>query len=204
MDASSLVARVADVYARSDPPSWPNPHADREASEEEYSRVTDPGRYTAVLLRARAWVEVLSGLPDVETSRDGSGVRLVSARPDTQPLVVVEESPDGGVPSVRVGLADAVNADLFPDCGCDACDFGSADLLEGLDSAVLELLGGAVLLVGDDWQGLWTTDGGGSVSGGARTPELEQVMAWGERAYAGDVAAAPEGVRVLVNRAWAR
>ena len=30
----------------------------------------------------------------------------------------------------------------YPDCGCDACDFGSDDLLEEIDDSVLDVVSG--------------------------------------------------------------
>jgi hypothetical protein len=73
--------------------------------------VTDPARYRIVHARARAWVEALTALPDVEAEtlppapldRDGHlgrfdrEVKLSSRRPDTLPLLLLERdawSPD--------------------------------------------------------------------------------------------------------------
>lgn len=37
---------------------WPDPHADGSRSDDEYSRCSEPGRYT-IVARARAWRAVL-------------------------------------------------------------------------------------------------------------------------------------------------
>ena len=59
-DVQTEVDRVFDAL---NAPSWPDPHADNQiAAEEEYSRVTDPQRYRALVLRLQAWQQALSGL----------------------------------------------------------------------------------------------------------------------------------------------
>ena len=47
-----------------------------------------------------------------------------------------------------MGVGDPVEVlDRQPDCGCDACDTGSADLLETVDSAFVLALSGGVYVV---------------------------------------------------------
>lgn len=49
---------------------------------------------------------------------------------------------------VEVGLSDPiVIIDRVPDCPCDACDDGSADLLEGLDRTLLSIVDGSIEVV---------------------------------------------------------
>ncbi|MFI9485394.1 DUF6226 family protein [Promicromonospora sp. NPDC052451] len=213
MESTQLIARVDAEFARLDPPRWPNPHEDCEASEEEYSRVTDPGRYRVVALRARAWSRVLGTVPDIDVEPvapeslgpdlDG-GVRLTSRRPGTLPLLLLERGPtkDSEVPLVRIGMADPdTELELVPDCGCDACDHGSDDLVRGLDEAVVEAMSGIVLMLAGTWRGVWTPDGGG-VGGDPGLPELDQVLAWGRRLSRREHVSFPEDVRVLVNDPW--
>ena len=35
---------------------WPAPHPDRSPLDEEYSRVTDPGKWRIIVARADAWL----------------------------------------------------------------------------------------------------------------------------------------------------
>ena len=51
---------------------------------------------------------------------------------------------------MQVGVGDLVEVlDRQPDCGCDACDTGSADLLDTVDNAfVLALSGGVYVCAG--------------------------------------------------------
>ncbi|MFC7024052.1 DUF6226 family protein [Promicromonospora thailandica] len=213
MDLSTLAARVDAVYARSDPASWPDPHADREPSEEEYSRMTHPERYAMVALRAQAWVEVLGSLPGINAEPAvgaslgtgfSGGTRLTSRTPGTLPLLVLERAVQDfdDVPAVHVSVdRPEVEIERVPDCGCDACDYGSANLVEAFDDTVADVLNGLVVLQGDGWRGTWTPDGGG-VSGAPGLPELDQVLDWGGRLFAGESVALPEGVNALVNARW--
>jgi hypothetical protein len=213
VDPATLTERVNAVYARSDPPSWPNPHQDREAGDDEYSRVTDPTRYDVVAQRARAWVRVLGSLPDIDAEpvapksvgpRFDRGVRLTSRETGTLPLLILEHDSTGAedVPMVCVSLVEPeIEMGRVPDCGCDACDLGSADVVSGLDETIIEALNGLVLMLGTNWRGTWTPDGGG-VGGGPGLPEFDQVMDWGRRIAGGETVAFPEEVRVLVNRPW--
>lgn len=160
--AASLLPAVDEAFARlrGDLADWPNPHpGGRAAAEEEYSRVTDPGRYRLVAVRADAWVEamVAAGLGvaepvDPATVRWSGEQHLVPSRstvlrgaPGTQPVVVGTFEDET---FLRVGVGDPVEVlELQPDCGCDACDSGSADLLETVDSAFVLALSGGVYVV---------------------------------------------------------
>ena len=210
---STLTDRVNAVYARSNPTSWPDPHQDREATAEEYSRVTNPEKYFIAVLRARAWVQVLASLPDIDAeplevellgAHFNGGVRLTSRRADTLPLLLLERdlTDAGDVPVVCVSMAESdIEIGRVPDCGCDACDFGSANLATGLDETIVEALNGMILILGANWRGTWTPDGGG-VGGRPGHPELDQVMAWGRQLSRGEDVSFPEDVRVLVNSPW--
>lgn len=162
--AASLLPAVDAAFARlrGDLPDWPNPHpGGRAALEEEYSRRDHPERYRLLAARADAWIEAVTaaGLGAAEEVDPGSLVwvepsrlppsrtAVVRGRPGTLPLVVAlldEET------FVRVGVGDPVEElDLQPDCGCDACDTGSADLLDAVDAAFVLALSGGVHVVRD-------------------------------------------------------
>jgi hypothetical protein len=177
MDIGELQAEVAERYERLGLPSWPDPHPHlTPPREEEYSRVTDGGRYRIGHARMRIWADVLTELLDgvgTEPLRgadlaDGgrpwsfdSGVRITASRPDTLPVVLLErtvsaDGDDGGlsvaqIASVWPGPALASE----PGCGCDACDDGSAYYLEQIDDAIAGLVGGPTVILqgGRSWLG---------------------------------------------------
>lgn len=161
---------VARAYDRLDAPAWEDPHTDGRASlEEEYERVTDPARYGIIPLRARLWREalVVAGAtatpvevdPEVQAEPYGPGTVDRALRLDPPPatqgalpiLLLETDVPSGGgiLPVVRFALGTP--ADMWashPDCGCDACDDGSANLLEAIDDSMARLLGPTVSLRG--------------------------------------------------------
>lgn len=125
---------------------WPDPHPDRQPADNEYSRVTDARRYRIVGARADSWAAVAVEL-DLAVTHD----RVEWADPPPthlrRPYVVVPKA-IGAMPIViaRHQLGDCDDAgltlgagepsiviDFLPDCGCDACDSGSDDLLEVVD-----------------------------------------------------------------------
>lgn len=145
-------------------PGWPDPHPDRNPRQEEYSRVSDVGRYRILQTRVDAWVRALA---------DAGLARAVDVR--REPWIAECRSPDQHLRVRRIEPARAGGIDLLaattlvdgerfgldlgvcrhgerpvflamvPDCGCDACDSGSADLLEELDDWVLTVAGGGVV-----------------------------------------------------------
>lgn len=164
--ATALLPAVDDAFARlrGDLADWPDPHPDgRRPADEEYSRVTDPERYRLLGARADAWIEVLTARGDAsaevmdpdEVAWVGSihgrldRVTVLRGRVGTQPVSVAwapSQSADGAFVQVGVGQPAHV-LDCQPDCGCDACDTGSADLLETVDSAFILALDGGVYVV---------------------------------------------------------
>lgn len=123
----------------------------------------------ARVLTARGWadaVEISDGAqvswavePRIDLHRT---TVLRPRRPGAQPLVLARTAPDdaagstrlapGGIdlasgdaeiPDLVVGLGDPAVAVLEPDCLCDACDYGSRDLLEQLDEAILSIVDGS-------------------------------------------------------------
>lgn len=222
-----LQAAVEERYAALGMPAWPSPRPDdREPTEAEYSRVTDPGRYRIVHARARAWAGVLQehlGAGAVPLDGVGSraarpdlppvvtrAVRLAAARPGTLPLVLVESDlPQDGEPDplavLVVAVADpSVEVTTVPDCGCDACDSGSGDLLEAVDDAVRQVVGGPfVALRGEKWHAEWHPEG--QTSGwepGAAVTDHELVQEWCRRLAAGEEVALPPGTTTYVGGSW--
>lgn len=136
---------------------WSSPHPDRSPREEEYSRVTDPGKWRIVGARADAWLVALAdaGLGVVERGvavpwRVPPGTvisrtdRLVPHAAGALPLVVARSRIEG-IDDAGVTLAagdPAVCVVLIPFCGCDACDDGAQYELDQLDASVLSVVRG--------------------------------------------------------------
>lgn len=218
----------ADVDGRVDRlglPSWPDPHPDRDPVDEEYSRLTDPGRHVVVHERARVWAQVLrerlgarvDRLPpeparqvDNDVVGFDRGVRVASPVPGTLPLLLLERDvPVGSGGEVLPVLAvAAVRPDVllaqWPDCGCDACDSGSADLAEALDRSVREIVGGpCVVLRGRGWGAQWVPDGGRAHSAGPQQRyDFRALMEVCRRLAAGEGVAPPDGATAYVGRSW--
>jgi hypothetical protein len=141
-----------------DAPGWPDPHPDRTVRDEEYSRVTDPAKWRILGARVDAWFEALgdAGLADIERGATvrwcddplrGSVVdRVVPRAEGAIPLVVVrdaiDEVHDAGL---RIAIGDPAKAVIdIPDCGCDACDSGSANELDHLDNQLCNIVTGQI------------------------------------------------------------
>lgn len=221
MTPDNLRARVVAVYDRLGLPSWPPPRAEgAEPRDEEYSRVSDLHKYRVVHGRARAWTEALGALPGVVVERLGPvtadrhafsrGVRIHSPVPGTLPLVLLEQdagSTEHGdvVDSLHVALQDAAHPLDYghPDCGCDACDFGSQGLLENIDDQVLSVVTGPfVLLEGKGWKATWYPDGG-SMEGDTRAPSNFSAVMRACRSLAdGGAPRLPRSSTALVGRSW--
>lgn len=217
LDERTLRARVEQACAGLDLPSWPDPHADREVVEEEYSRLTDPERYRVLHLRARAWVEVLAGVsgvvvdqPALPTQEHVARVtRLSPPGEDAVPLLILET--DAALPGLIVALGTPDwELDAVPDCGCDACDSGSADLLEVLDDLVVRVVLGPVVLLrhrgptpGDRprWSAEWHPTGS-SARGGSGAPDLDELVDLARRLAADEAVVLPEGGEALISRGW--
>lgn len=162
MNLTTLTDAVEAAYASADAPSWPDPHPDRQPSDEEYSRVTDPSRYRIVGSRADAWVAALTGLglatATAQAGGDawrfdpgiapGRGVSLHPTRPGALPLHLTLTDLEG-VPDcvLGVGVGDPPVVALYPDCLCDACDSGSSDLLAVVDEGIARVVDGRFLRI---------------------------------------------------------
>jgi hypothetical protein len=213
-----LGARVASRYEALGLPAWPSPRP-RGAlpKEEEYSRVTDPSRYGITHQRARAWAAELGALAGtrLETlgpgarndSRFDRGVRITPGRADGLPLLLLEQdiAADANqeplaVLSIAVARPEIVVA-REPDCGCDACDSGSDDLLEAIDEPIRRVVSGPyVVLRGSSWQAAWHPDGGKASNLGHG--EFRPLMERCRRLADGEQVQLPPGTEVLVGRSW--
>lgn len=216
-----LRALVAARFDRLDLPAWPGSRVDgREPSEDEYSRLTAPGRYRVVHARARLWADVLAEVTGARLERLGAlppdgdrpavdrAVRIAPRASGALPLLLLERDvqthPHGEVlPVLEVAVARPdVVVDTLPDCGCDACDWGSADILETVDAAITPVVGGPyVALRGPGWGAEWSPDGGRS-AGDAGTPEFGALMELGRRLAAGDAVTLPPATEAFVGRSW--
>lgn len=218
-----LRAQVESRYRSLGMPTWPNPHPDMGSPrEEEYSRVTDPERYRIVHTRAEIWTDVLRddvGV-EVETLAPGDlggegrlgrfdrGFRLVSPRPATLPLLLLEQDAplQGQERTLAVVHISVVRPDIalemLPDCGCDACDSGSQDLLHAIDDTVCQVLHGPfVAMRGEGWRAHWHPDGGSS-TGTGRAPAHARLMELCRRLAGGEEVSLPEGAEAFVGRSW--
>lgn len=221
---SELTSRVTGAYDRLGAPFWPDPHEGlRPPPEREYSRVTTPGRYRVIHFRARVWGGVLAGVPGVrvETLRPGRvdidgrwewfdrGVRITSSRPGTLPLFLLERDgrgePGGGMslPGLRVGVGrPEVALTILPECGCDACDDGSASLVGAVDEAVRIVISGPlVLLRATEWYARWYPGGFGA-GGTAPHPDHDALAALCRRLAEGEDLPPPPGAEVFTGRSW--
>lgn len=210
LDLVGAVERAFEETGRATP-SWPDPHPDREVTEEEYSRLTDPGKYRILDARVDAWAAVLdergvamlqdrtlaSWLP----GRGGGGSPvpveqvLVPRRVGGLGLAVVRWSTAPQRFGIDLGLIapgddTAVLLESIPDCGCDACDSGSADLLEQLDDWVLTVVRGGIVHARSAGASISRTFHGWQSSGPASEAWLDPHVPM------------PEGVRRWTGAPW--
>ena len=135
--------------------SWPDPHPDRRPADNEYSRVTDARRYRIVGARADSWVAAavqldLAFIDDRVEWADTPPTHLrrpyvaVPKAIGALPLVIARhqlgDCDDAGL-TLGAGTP-AIVIDFVPDCGCDACDSGSDDLLEVVDRSLRAVITG--------------------------------------------------------------
>lgn len=221
---SGLQRQVASRYELLDLPTWPDPHPGGSSPrDEEYSRLTDPGRYRIVHARARTWAavlkdavgvrsEVLAPAPAAATGAGpfDRGVRLVPRHPDGLPLLFLERdvpaTSDAGtlaVLTIAVARPEIV-VETQPDCGCDACDSGSSDLLEAVDAAVRHIVGGPfVVLRGQKWHAEWHPEGGSAGSTG-HAPDFRVLMELCRRLAEDETVRLPKNTEAFVGRSWIR
>jgi hypothetical protein len=222
-ELGDLQAKVAAAYARLGMPSWPNPRPGMQSPrDEEYSRVIGPGRYRIVHARARLWAEVLCQQPRVDAAslapaaldREGRlgkfdrGVRVTSPRAGTLPLLLLER--DAPLPGQAAALAvlhvcvvtPDVAVAMLPDCGCDACDHGSDDLLSTIDEVIGHVVVGPfVVLRGNDWDAQWHPNVGRS-GGAGNGPDHSETMQLCRRLANGEDVRLPADAHAFVGRSW--
>ena len=211
-DVRTEIDRVFDAFGA---PSWPNPHTGSSvAAEEEYSRITDPGRYHVLVLRLQAWQTVLEALCDidVDTMTKSPGrlqQRWSSPHGDTLPLhlsVVTFYQ----VPFVGLSVtSDADPFDIVPDCSCDACDHGSDDLLRVLDVDLTAVVDGSLVVVtepavddGPRFHLVGTGRGCALTWGGDGVGSLSEPEAVIDAIRSGDDPLLPSGCTVLHGKPW--
>lgn len=134
---------------------WPDPHPDRRPHDSEYSRVTDAKRYRIVGARADAWAAAAVGLglavtddrvewADAPPTHLGRSYVLAPTAVGALPLVIARhhlgDCDDAGL-TLGAG-SPATVIDVVPDCGCDACDSGSGDLIEVVDRSFAAVVTG--------------------------------------------------------------
>jgi hypothetical protein len=117
----------------------------------------DPAKWRIVGARADAWIIALvdTGLAEVERNAD---VHWVPPTPIVSRVERVMPRVSGGLPLIvartaretveDAGVAIAVGEPAvivtgIPDCGCDACDSGSQDVLDELDEYMFSVVSGA-------------------------------------------------------------
>lgn len=170
-------------------PGWADPHPDRSTHEEEYSRVTDVGKYRILDSRVEAWAEVMTDA-GIATALDVQAEpwigecrppdqhsrvrRLVPTASEGLHLLFATTLVDGRPFGLDLGICRdgemPVLLTRVPGCGCDACDSGSADLLSELDGCVLTVARGGVVHArrGQDLASRtvdgWSTANGGDAS----------------------------------------
>ena len=190
---------------------WPDPHPDHSAVPEEfYSRCTNPAKWRILAARTDAWLIALveTGLATVErdatvtwTSAPGPVIshaeRAVPVAVGALELVVahsrIDDVADAGL---VLGVGNpAEYIELFPDCGCDACDSGSQNELDHLDNHVRSIVTGSfrrlrdgeqvITVIGDSW---------GASGFRARFPRIGRQVE--------DVLANPHGWDELSGTSW--
>ena len=171
---------------------WPDPHPDRTPRDDEYSRVTDAARWRIVGARADAWLAALVRTGVAAVRHD---VPVAWADPATSTVVrtavaiplapgalglAVGRSRIGDVADagVTLGVGDpTMVVGLVPDCGCDACDSGSADELDHLDQTFADIVDGRLRRL---WRGSRTITvrgDGWSATGPFGRDEVERILA---------------------------
>ncbi|MFN8191807.1 MAG: DUF6226 family protein [Nocardioidaceae bacterium] len=142
-----LRAEVDRVFVRTGADTPGGPTTITSPLDEEYSRVTDVGKYHASSTHAstpgsRCWQNAASPPPPTcLPSRGSAGADRPGPPPRTPPdaigarvLSFLSRPPwSAALLGLDVGMTDGdqdpVLLAMVPDCGCDACDSGSADLL---------------------------------------------------------------------------
>ncbi len=192
---AELTAAVEAAFAKTSKglEPWPDPHDGRDIAVDEYSRVTNPARFRLLGARADAWTQALVSCGVATVADQGStdwaepprqlisrATTLVSEVDGALALSIgrslVEDIPDAGV-LLGVG-APARLIMWLPDCGCDACDNGSAWELDRVDEHIAAVVLGRYRRLARRNKSITVTGPGGwSASGSFRRGEVENVLA---------------------------
>lgn len=165
---------------------WPDPHPDRQVADEEYSRLTDPAKWRIVGARVDAWATALGDLAIATVERDAaaewahrpgatiSRTDVISPGAAGALTISVGRTVLGGV-LIGVG-APADWLALVPDCGCDACDSGSAAELDVVDTWMTAVASGTLRRLRRGTSTVTIADGIRSGSGTSRV-DIAHVLA---------------------------
>ncbi|WP_080678617.1 DUF6226 family protein [Rhodococcus pyridinivorans] len=158
---------AAFAVTGADTPGWPNPYENSPGPDEEaYERSTHPERFRIVVTRAQAWTKVLIdrgwareanrvdwALAPLEPG--GVDAVLKPAAEGAVPLVLTTHAPMNYARPFNITIAagdPAVALASIPDCACDGCDRGSADLLKDIDMLVVSIVDGSLEVdLGEDY-----------------------------------------------------
>jgi hypothetical protein len=204
----AAVDRAFEVTG-ADTPGWPDPHPDRCPLEEEYSRVSDVSKYRILETRVDAWAQALAdtGLGetlDVPAERWTAGCRSPDQHQRVRRiaplhhgglhLLVATTLVDGEPFGLDLAICHDSERPVFltavPDCGCDACDSGSTDLLNELDGCVLTVAqGGAVHAMRGQQCATRTLHGWSTANGG-------------DASWLDESTPVPDGVERWVGASW--
>lgn len=184
---------------------WHDPRPDRPPRDEEYSRLLDPAKWRILGARAQAWIDALVGTGLAIVDPDPSVAwlevprtvisrvdRVVPRAVDALDLVVarihIGDVKDAGV---TLGAGDpATCVEVFPVCGCDACDSGSRAEIDNLDRHFLGIVSGAFLRLSNGPRTITVVDSSGWSASGVDAHEVEAVLA------------DPRGWAVLTGASW--
>jgi hypothetical protein len=180
IELRELEAAVESAFGRTSRglARWPDPHPDHSAVPDElYSRCTNPAKWRILAARADAWLIALVDARLATVVRDARvtwtsepgpvisrSERAVPVAADALELVIahsrIDDVDDAGLVLGIGNPAECV--DRFPDCGCDACDSGSQNELDHLDSHLRSIVTGSfrrlrdgdrvITVVGDSWR----------------------------------------------------
>lgn len=190
-----LGATVDRAYAElgRELPRWPDPWPDRSPPEDAYARVTNPQKWWIIGARFAAWMRALedTGLARIRRDVDVTWMSppgpQISGCDEVVPVaagaqrVVVAHSHLGGLADGGIVLgvgARVVSVGIFPDCGCDACDSGSAAELARIDACMAGIVGGTFRCLTRRSAVLTTFgDGAWSASPAMKRVQRERVLA---------------------------
>ncbi|MFN3601494.1 MAG: DUF6226 family protein [Dietzia sp.] len=185
----AVESAFADTGAHT--PGWAGRPIDESPTEEEYSRCPDPGKFRIVPARIDAWVRVLvdRGWAQLDTERT---VEQRGPHEYTTTTIILRPELEGTVP-LTFSITDVTDSDAtltvdvsagdppvglaeIPGCGCDACDSGSAALLEELDQWVLSVVDGSLVVDPAAQLQIRTSFGGHGVGGASRRTTTESPL----------------------------